>query len=82
LDLILDQNDNPDCIIFAADANVNIKECRTACLKLLKMGIPVIDQNVHSQGCAVGIVTNKDLSLWYHSTKEWNHSAMLRLDIS
>lgn len=82
LDLILDQKDNPDCIIFAADANVNIKECRTACLKLLKMGIPVIDQNVHDQGCAVEIVTNKDLSLWYHSTKEWNHSAMLPLDIS
>ena len=71
-----------DCIIFAADANINIIECRAVCLQLLKKGVPVIDQSVHAQGCAVGIVTNKDLSLWYHSSKEWEHSAKIKLEIS
>lgn len=79
---ILSSNDLPDFIIYAADANVNVLECRDATLLLVKHNIPILDECICYNGVVISGITQECLKLWYECSDEWIASGKNPVTIS
>lgn len=71
---------NCDMIIMAADDSYSVGQTRDMVRLAINQGIPCIDEWVGGFGGNVGIVTNKDLSLWDENTEIWMSQQMLPIE--